>query len=200
MRQLRDLQLDVAGLSRQQAWTVTVAFIRSSLGAFISGSANVIGDLELDQLLHHQTHGVTDQIDAITGSERVEKFGQGRLIKTHRCVLLGWVLAGTHQESRRWLTSRWTTETPPRRGPHTGRPIRSALVQRSRSPLQQAALSLSEASAKRPAVSAWWSSTEVLPPCSQRASFGHLDAASNPVTRQGETLIGLGRRLPEAGR
>ncbi len=29
------------------------------------------------------------------------------------------VLAGTHQEARRWLTSRWTPETPPLRGTHT---------------------------------------------------------------------------------
>lgn len=32
-----------------------------------------------------------------------------------------WVLGGTHQESRRWLTSRWTPETPPLRGTHTSR-------------------------------------------------------------------------------
>jgi len=30
-----------------------------------------------------------------------------------------WVLGGTHQESRRWLTSRWTPKTPPLHGTHT---------------------------------------------------------------------------------
>lgn len=30
-----------------------------------------------------------------------------------------WVLGGTHQESRRWLTSRWTHQNPPRQGTHT---------------------------------------------------------------------------------
>ena len=66
MRQLGDLQLDVAGLGRERARAVTVAFIGSVLGSFIAGGADVIGGFELDQLLHHQTHRVADQIDSIT--------------------------------------------------------------------------------------------------------------------------------------
>ena len=67
---------------------MTIAFIRSVFGAFVSGGADVVGDFELDQLLHHETHGVADQIDAVAGAERVEKFGQGMLThggppKTH---------------------------------------------------------------------------------------------------------------------
>jgi hypothetical protein len=83
---------------------VTITFVGAGLGAFISASTDRFSDFELDQLLHHQTHRIASQIDSITRAQRGKKFGQGRLIESHRCVLLQWVLGGTHQESRRWLT------------------------------------------------------------------------------------------------
>lgn len=66
--QLGDLQLDVAGLSRQRPSPMTVSFIRSGLGAFVAGSADVVGRFELDQLLHHQADGVADQVDSVAGA------------------------------------------------------------------------------------------------------------------------------------
>jgi hypothetical protein len=80
MRQLRDLQLDITGLGRQHPLAMTIAFIRTRLGALVSAGADRFGGFELDQLLHHQTHSVSDQIDSVAGAQRVEKFGQGRLV------------------------------------------------------------------------------------------------------------------------
>jgi hypothetical protein len=86
--QLGDLQLDVTSLSGQQTRPVTVALIGARVAAFVAAGADVLGGFELDQFLHHHAHGVTDQVDAVAGAQRVEKFGQGRLVESHRCVLL----------------------------------------------------------------------------------------------------------------
>jgi len=80
MRQLRDLQLDVTGLRSEQARPVPVAFIQACVSALVSAGADRFSRFELDQLLHHQTHRVTDQVHSIAGAERVEKFRQSRLI------------------------------------------------------------------------------------------------------------------------
>ena len=40
--------------------------------AFVAGGADLLGRFDLDQLLHHQPHGIADQIDAFTGTERVQ--------------------------------------------------------------------------------------------------------------------------------
>jgi len=56
---------------------VTIAFIRAGVTAFVSGGADCFGGFELDQLLHHQTHRVADQVHSVASAERVEKFGQG---------------------------------------------------------------------------------------------------------------------------
>ena len=58
---------------------MTVAFIDAGVGAFVAGGPNRLCGLELDQLLHHQTDRVADQVHSIASAERVEKFGQGRL-------------------------------------------------------------------------------------------------------------------------
>ena len=58
------------------------------VGALIAGRADHLGCFELDELLEHELHRLADEIDVTAGAERVEQFGQGRLIKGHRGVLL----------------------------------------------------------------------------------------------------------------
>jgi len=66
------------------------------------------------------TGQLPNQVGALAHSERVDQISYGRLIQSHRCVLLGVHLVGTHRASRRWLTPWWTgTETPPPEGTHT---------------------------------------------------------------------------------
>ena len=55
----------------------------------------MFGGLELDQLLHHETHRVPDQIDSIAGAQCVEKFGQGRLIESIGVFSFGGFLRNT---------------------------------------------------------------------------------------------------------
>src|SRR5690606_24642328 len=50
-------------------------------------------------------------------SKRVQQVRDGRLVQSHRRVLLRVHLGRYTQGSRRWLTSRWT-RTPPRQGTH----------------------------------------------------------------------------------
>ena len=77
--QLGDLQLDVAGLGRQQTWPGPIALSDSGVGAFVAVGADPLGRFDLDQLLHHQTHRVTDEVDTLAGTERVQQLGQDRL-------------------------------------------------------------------------------------------------------------------------
>ena len=49
------------------------------VGALIPAGADHLGRLGLDQLLQHDAHRLADQIDAVTGTERVQQLGQGRL-------------------------------------------------------------------------------------------------------------------------
>ena len=70
--QLGDLQLDVAGLSGQQTWPGPVAFSGSRVAAFVAVGADLLGRFDLDQLLHHQTHRVTDEINSLAGAERIK--------------------------------------------------------------------------------------------------------------------------------
>jgi hypothetical protein len=77
--QLRDGELDVAGLGRQQAWPGAVAFVRAGLGALIRCGADLLGRFDLDQLLQHESNGLADQVHAVTGAERVQQLGHGRL-------------------------------------------------------------------------------------------------------------------------
>ena len=51
---------------------MAVAFVRAGIGAFVSAGADRLGCFELDQLLHHETHRVADQVHSIAGAERVE--------------------------------------------------------------------------------------------------------------------------------
>jgi hypothetical protein len=56
-----------------------VALAHTRLAALITGRADPVGHLELDQLLQHQPDGVPDQIDTDTSTERIQQLAQGRL-------------------------------------------------------------------------------------------------------------------------
>jgi hypothetical protein len=43
-----------------------------------------VGAIDLDHLLQHELHSVTDQIDAFAGAERLQQFGYDRLRQGHR--------------------------------------------------------------------------------------------------------------------
>ena len=71
MAQLGDAQLDVTGLGASTADARgAVAFGDASVDTLIAASADVLGGFDLDQLLQHQLHGVTDQIHSFAGTER----------------------------------------------------------------------------------------------------------------------------------
>src|SRR5207253_10938838 len=56
----------------------------AGLGAFVTVSADRLGRFDLDQLLQHETDRFPDEIHAVTGTERVEQLGHGRLRQSHR--------------------------------------------------------------------------------------------------------------------
>jgi hypothetical protein len=82
--ELRDPQLDVAGLGRQQLGTGAVAFGDTILGALVALRTDHAGGFELHELLQDRADRLTDPIDAITGTKRLEQLGQGRLGQGHR--------------------------------------------------------------------------------------------------------------------
>ena len=63
--QLRDRQVQIAGLRRQHPRAVTVAFGDPAVGAFVAAGADRRGGFDLDQLLQRPTGKLADQIDAI---------------------------------------------------------------------------------------------------------------------------------------
>ena len=93
LAELGDPQLDVAGLGGQHPRTVAVAFGCAVIGPLIGRCADAFGRFEIDQLLQRDADRVTDQIDALTGAERLEEFGQGRLGQGHRWTSFGECLA-----------------------------------------------------------------------------------------------------------
>ena len=84
--QLRDPQLDVAGLGRQQLRAGAVAFGHSVLAAFVAVGADNPGGFELDQLLQHGADRLADHVNAVAGAERVQQLRQGRLGQGHRWI------------------------------------------------------------------------------------------------------------------
>jgi hypothetical protein len=82
--QLGDLQLDIAGLGRQQRITGAVAPIRPSIGTFVALGADHFGRLGVDQRLQHEFDTRADDIDIATGADRVQSVGHVRLCKGHR--------------------------------------------------------------------------------------------------------------------
>src|SRR3954451_4395298 len=77
--QLRDPQLDIAGLGGQQPVTCAVAFSGPGVGALILPGADPLGRLGFDQLLHDHPDRLADQIDTLAGAERLEQLRHGRL-------------------------------------------------------------------------------------------------------------------------
>jgi hypothetical protein len=87
--QLRDLQLEITGLRRQCAWPVPDAFGHPVIGALVTGGADHLGGLDLDQLLGQEPAELAHQNDtAFAVGEHDKKFGHRRLRQSHRSVLL----------------------------------------------------------------------------------------------------------------
>ena len=82
--QLGDPQPDVAGLGGDQPRTRAVAVGHPLLGAFVAAGADPLGRFGFNQFLHHHPDRLTDKIHAVTGAERIEQLGQGRLGQGHR--------------------------------------------------------------------------------------------------------------------
>ncbi len=100
------------------------AFIESWFGQFkkrVEWHPNGSIDQARHDIVGYKTNCVADQIDSITSAERVENFGQGRPIKSHRCVLLGWVLVEHITNHADGSPQGGLTEIPHLRGTHTVR-------------------------------------------------------------------------------
>ena len=86
--QLGDGELDIARLGGQQTIAVAVAMGGTGLGALVAGGADHLGCLQFDQRLQHQLHRPAHEVQIAARAQCVEQFGQGRLVKGHRCDLL----------------------------------------------------------------------------------------------------------------
>src|SRR5215211_4119850 len=89
LAQLGDLELDITGLGRQQPRSGAVAVRSALLGPFIGPSPDVLGGLDLDQRLEHQSQPFADDVQVTAGAQCIQQLGQGRLAKGHRGELLG---------------------------------------------------------------------------------------------------------------
>ncbi len=56
----------------------------AGVGALIAGSTDLVGGLQVDEGLQHQLHGLAHEVEVAAGAERIEEFGQCRLVKGHR--------------------------------------------------------------------------------------------------------------------
>ena len=74
LAQLRDRQLDVAGLGRQRPRPRAVAFGAASLGALIPAGADHLRRLQLDHLLQGDLDRLPDQVHAFPGAEHLQQF------------------------------------------------------------------------------------------------------------------------------
>jgi hypothetical protein len=84
LAQLRDPQLDIARLGREQPCSSAVTVGQPRVGTLVSASADPLRRLQFDQLLQHDTNSITHKISAITSAERLKQLGQGRLSQGHR--------------------------------------------------------------------------------------------------------------------
>ena len=104
MAQLRDRQLDIAGLGRQQSRTGPVALGRATLRALVTGRADHLGRLRVDQSLKDHLHTRADQINIATGAHRVEELGQVKLGQGHRVISFCMFFGRNTQRFTRWPT------------------------------------------------------------------------------------------------
>ena len=120
MRQLGDLQLDITGLRRQQSVSDDRCVHCCGSRCVRSGRRRScsVASSSISSCITRRTASRI-RFDSIAGTERVEKFGQGRLIQSHRCVLLRWVLAEHTKNHADGSPNSGPTENPPRRGTHT---------------------------------------------------------------------------------
>jgi hypothetical protein len=95
LHQLRDRELHITGLGRQQPGTRPVALVRARLRALMRGCADVAGDLRLDQRLQAELHDLTEHVHSVAGLQRLEQARQGRIIKGHRVLSSSSSLVGT---------------------------------------------------------------------------------------------------------
>jgi hypothetical protein len=93
---LSDLALDIADLGRESLRPSQVSFIRSGLGTLMPGRDDLVGGFEFDQLLHHETHNITDQTDPITSVRNATRSSAGQ----------------THLGPHRWTYRHPTTPQP----------------------------------------------------------------------------------------
>ena len=120
--QLRDPQLHIPGLGRDQPRPGPVPFGDTGSAAFIAAGADDLGGLGLDQLLHDQPDRLADQIHALPGTERLQQLGCDRLRQRHRWEPPDEYLP-VHIENPADgalnLDDSPNPETPPRQGTHT---------------------------------------------------------------------------------
>ena len=86
--QLRDRQLHIAGLRRQQLRASPVALVRAALGAFVRTGADHLGCFRVDERLEDHLHTRTDQIDIATRTAARRGARTGQTVQGPPCDLL----------------------------------------------------------------------------------------------------------------
>jgi hypothetical protein len=84
--QLRDLELHVAGLGRQQPATAAVALVRARLRALIRRGTDHLGRLRLDQRLEHHLDALADHVDVAASADHLQQLGKVIMGEGHRVV------------------------------------------------------------------------------------------------------------------
>jgi hypothetical protein len=95
LAQLRDPQLDITGLRREQPVSSPVAMRRARRRAFMGLRADHLGRLRVDQRLEHQLHRTPNNIEVPTSADRVEQVDKVRLREGHRGVSFACSLDGS---------------------------------------------------------------------------------------------------------
>jgi hypothetical protein len=100
--ELGNVQLDIAGLGRQQPGSGAVAVRRPAGAALVAVGADLLGGLGIDQCLQNQPKRFADDVQATASAQRCKQVGHGRLVKGHRGELLGVNLGGNTLSFTRW--------------------------------------------------------------------------------------------------
>jgi hypothetical protein len=96
LTQLRDLELDVAGLGAEQARPMAVAVVGALVGAFVRRGADDAGRLRVDECLEDELDARADQIDvAAARAKCLEKRVGVKIVLGHWGDLLCRVLPDT---------------------------------------------------------------------------------------------------------